>query len=116
MEHRLYYVRCVATFTGSVAERNLKDFVRQFDGAVCNLDGWRTILWDIQECNNEFNATHPRCTKTEVKYDHVGGDISMTLRNAEDNFMLLQFNRVKQFYTDQAVLKISDGAELAEEV
>ena len=113
MTQRLYFVKCVATFTGSAAERNLKQYVRQFDKAVCNIDGWRHILWAIKDCNAEFNATHPRCTKTDVKFDHVGGSISMTLRNAQDNFQLLDFEPIKQYYLEKAVLKLSDGCEYA---
>ena len=113
MEHRLYFVRCVATYTGNATERNLKDHVRQFDGMLCNLDGWRQILWSIQDCNAEFNATHPRCTRTDVKFEYVGGAISMTIRDATGNFRLLEFDRVKEFFLDKATLKIADGGNTA---
>lgn len=114
MTSKLYFVSCVATSTGSAAERNLKDYVRQFNHCLCNIDGWRQILWAIKDCNAEFNATHPRCTQTDVKFNHVGGSISMTLRNAEDNFRLLDFFPIGQFYLDKAVLKLVDGVEYAE--
>ena len=38
----------------------------------------------------------------------------MTLRNAEDNFRLLDFFPIGQFYLDKAVLKLRDGVEYAE--
>jgi len=116
MTQRLYFVRCVATSTGSAAERNLKDYVRQFDGAMCNRNGWRQILFAIQDAKAEFNAAHPRCTPTDVKFDSVGGSISLKERNAEDNFRLLDFFPVGQFYLGGETLKISDGCEYAEEV
>ena len=113
MTQKLYFVRCVATSTGTAAERNLKDYVRQFDCCMCNIDGWRQILWAIKDCNVEYNATHSRCTPTDVVFDHVGGSISLKMRNAEDNFRLLDFFPIGQFYLDKAVLKLVDGVEYA---
>lgn len=113
MEQRLFFVRCTATSTGSAAERNLKEYVRQFDRCLCNADGWRQILWAIKDCNAEFNATHPRCTKTDVTFSRVCSPISLRDRNGVDNFCLLDVTPVGQFYLDKAVLKLSDGCEYA---
>ena len=115
MTHRLYFVHCVATSTGNAAERNLKEYVRQYNGCMCNADGWRHILWAITDCNAEFNATHPRCTPTDVEFRHVCGSISLKDRNGIDNFGLLAVTPIKKFYLDKSIVKISDGCEYAEE-
>ncbi len=113
MTERLYFVECTATYTGSAAERNVKDYARQFNGVVCDHSGWGDIYAALVNCNNEFMETHPRCTPTKVQWREMNGNIFLEDKNGIGNCSLLSVKRVGQFYLGKKV-KLQPGAEYAE--
>ena len=117
MAKRLYYVRCIAKLGhGTQAEREIKEYSRQFHDTLVDNEGWWSLIRKLNDFTREFREDHPMSKLVNVTYTKVNGSIFFNPENKDCGGDLLRVIPIQQFYLNGGKKTvIRDGNEYAEE-